>query len=629
MFEMPMDAEIDIQSYEHFMNERREIYLDMSKIASEVESLGKKIKSRKEQIVYLMFSTLKRWIWEFSKSDIVDYFILNGVPDNMLFKKATGRETLAKPVLQKIYDLGFCTDFILLYIDYNSLKYYMSKIKILISRLHCKSKVKGNDGEDLTVVNFDIARTYNRRYSTSNENVIGFYGGIRSGMKAKDGYLLVSGDFPQIDGKSALYLYFKTALVLDMISKTDDSYLVYKELVRHVQNMHDKYQLERILGSSEPRSTRELEQRIQHFDPSILPFENKGIRDVYKVITLKTVYNSRVRLRIAMDLANSIESIGRYRAIKEYIEFFYRIGYPIVVKSRFGYERVITERGLFETKSRAFNSPIQTTSSEIIIAYTVEIIKEFRSRGYGIDDIRLYLNRHDEPILEVKRDVFEANAKIFSDMSRILVHGWYPFKIDWLVGTAYKQRDSYLESQITQYQQDDAGIMERAKQFISMEEPLTLCFPEIFTLTWRVLPDGHTIFAVTHLLGDILADAYYFDKYKDARDIEYSVIRVHSSDEISIEVVLQMIREIIKTDDENLEYLFCLNNSKYSSKLYDLGGRSVFVTGEYHSLVELNKVLIGSHICTNFSNIATEEDIQYNRYTKYYSSRLKKRRLKS
>jgi hypothetical protein len=348
MFQIPHDAVVPLSKFTEYLNETPRVYLDVELVASEVAGVDARYQSRVEQLKILMFATLGYRPNHLTRQVIITYLNAYGVPDKYTKVRGTDKDTVSQKYLLKAIEDGYCVDFLMLYVDMAKTKFYLERVNKVLERIRTCEVVKGNNGERLAVVPYTVTSTLNRRFSTANQNVIGFYKTLKTSMKAPKGYLLIGGDFPQIDGKGALYLYFKTALMLAIASKTNDSYLVYKELVRHVENLRNKHKLEQALNAPEYRDTSELEDRINAFDETVLPFINRAQREVYKVITLSTVYNKRTSpfrdTRSAIkNLSAAIESIGRYQMIQSLSKYLRTHKYPIVAKSRFGYSRPMYE----------------------------------------------------------------------------------------------------------------------------------------------------------------------------------------------------------------------------------------------------------------------------------------------
>lgn len=629
MFEIPHNQLIPMERFTEYLTTKTEVYVDREMFLPEIEVVEAKYKSRFDQLRLMMYSTLGFIPAELNTYILRKYFDKLGYYERYFMTQSETASFRKERMLQMIAD-NVCIDFGTMYVELTSLKYYLAKLKKLEQHISYNSTVEGNENETLTVVPYIAKATHNRRFSTANENIIGFYGSLKSALKARKGYVLLSGDFPQIDGKGALYLYFKNELTCDLARNSQDTYLVFKEFQRHVYHLKDKYKLEQKLKAEEYSDTTDLEKRISEFNPSILPFESKSQRDIYKVISLSTVYNKRSHYlrpiaKATQDLAEAMEATGRYRIIREMVEYLRNIGYPITTISRWGHTRPIVESSPFRTLSKVLNSSIQTTSSEILIVFITYILDYFYEKGVSRDDIRIYLNRHDEPILEIKEELFVEHAQFFKNVSHILIHGWLPFEIEWKVGYSYSEPIPYYTQLLESLPYDNSIINKRAEEFLNINERMPLDIPDICALSYRFTPNGLVLFVLTRYIGEFPSEEYYFDKYRDTRKIEYHILRVKTqSDKITFDDLMLMIQKFLDGLPKTINYVVTLNNGSFV-KTYSINGYSVFVTGASHPLHGVNKVILSSYFTKNYPEIATDEDRQYSKYTDYYSKRIVRR----
>lgn len=631
MFEMSHDTIIEVDKYAKYINEEPEVYVDIDLITQDLDTLEAEYQSRVLQMRDMFYSVVGFIPQELTKFVILKYFDALYVPEEYTTKKDKS-DSIAIPVLKKLIEDNYCVDFCKMQIDRSQRKSYLSKVRKLIEFANNSTYIQGLNNEKLVRIPYEVTRISNCRYSTANQNVIGFYGTLRTSMRAKPGYLLIGADFPQIDGKGALNLYFKTKLMQEISNTTDDSYQVFRELIRHTYNLWDKHNLDLDLKSKEFIDTKELEQRVSKFDTSIQTFRNKEERDMYKVIALRTVYNSqsspfREINKVIKRVHNALRVTGRYRLVYEMVEYFRAIGYPIVALSRWGNSTIITEPTTFRVLSKVFNTPIQVTSSEIIITFTNKIMDYFRDLNLNKDDIKIYLNRHDEPILEIRENLFWEHAQFFKDMSHILIHGWKNFKIKWNIGPCYGDSDNQYTRYLDSLPYDTTKWLENTKEHINDPEPLPLDIPEIVALSYRVSPNGDILIVFTRQIGDYPMDEYYFKKYRDTRQVEYCLLRGSLEQETMDEKsVLQIISEALRGLPTDKTFIVNIENGQ-KARMYTIGDYSVYTCGFKHPLHEINNVILGSLMVKNYPELATDSDIYYNKYTDYYSSRLVRRNV--
>jgi hypothetical protein len=557
---------------------------------------------------------MKTYPLSLNKEFIFDFLFAAGVPRKLWTKGQ--KETFEKNKKLKMIEENYETDFNELHIDYSSKMRYRSAVEKVLDNVAQNSTVEGHDGKTLVTVPYKIAPISNRRFSTYDENIIGFYGGVRKAMEAPKGYLLLGADFPQIDGKGALYSYFKTSKVLEIAESTKDTYLVYKEIARYVTHLEQQHKLQEALAAPEYVDTKDLERRVQRFDPSIRPFDSPSQRGTYKVISLATTYNSvyspfKAIQRATTYLKNALVRIGRYAYMTDVAEFLDSIGYPIVAKSRFGYRSPVVEIGKGGILAKLFNTPVQTTSSEIILMFICYIMDYFRGEGYGVDAIRVYVNRHDEPIFLIKEDVFVKEVNFIRDVSHILVEGWLPFEIGWNIGHSYGTNIKYYKDLLEAKPYDYTRINNEGAMAVNAPEPLLMEVPEMVAMTYRVLPDGMIICIMSRHIGEVNPDEYHFGGYKDSRKVEYTLFTANLTTEtLTRKEVVTLVRNWVQGLDTASRYLIALGDGGGSQDLM-VGEHSVFLTGKNLRLHRLNKTLLGAVMLKSFGNVATEDDHKF------------------
>jgi len=253
---------------------------------------------------------------------------------------------------------------------------------------------------------------------------------------------------------------------------------------------------------------KKLLQRISLHDPNVQEFSDKTVRDIYKVIALKTVYNSpqSVFKNAASEhqfLKSALDISSRYLIIKHYVKFLRSIGFPIVVKSKFGYSRPITDEREFDVLSKVYNAPIQATSSEIILNFIVFILDQFREKGYTKEDVRIYVNRHDEPIFMIKEELLEKYMYIFKNASHILIDGWKPFEMTWNFGYSYGENLDKFQKMYDAIPYDKTEIETLGRKHRKDSEPLPLEMPDILAFNYRELPNGETYMIISYSISTI------------------------------------------------------------------------------------------------------------------------------
>ena len=621
---------LDMEKATKYLSEDTRVFVDTSGFEDEIETLDAQIISRFNQLRDLTYATMGNYPVNLSANYVFDFLFESGVPER--YWKKGKKESYTKNGKKKMIEDLYEVDFNELHIDWSSKKRYRSSVKSILNNVSGKTTVKGNGGKELVEIPYQLSPIDNRRFSTYDENVIGFYGNVRKSLEVPEGYLLLGADFPQIDGKGAIYSYFKTDKMLEIAETTKDTYLVFKELARHVKHLGDLAQLEELLNGEEFADTSKLEQIIQKFNPSIMKFDSKGQRDTYKVISLATTYNSEYSpfkkiQRAMLYLKSSLEVIGIYRYMSEMAIFLEEIGHPVTSKSRFGHKSTITKVGKGGILAKIFNTPIQTTSSEILLMFIIHMMDHFRNLGYTKEDIRVYVNRHDEPLFQIKKEVFVDNVEFIKSAAHILIDGWYPFEIGWDIGYSYGSNEPEFRELLDSVQYDDAEINQISREHIYDPEPLLMDLPEIAALTYRILPDGKWVCIVSRHIGEVNTNTYHFKEFRDDRKVEYTMFTGKlTSNGISRKELINLVTVWIKGLDDKISYVVAVDDDGGSQNLA-IGTHNVFITGKKIRLHRLNKTLMGAVMIKSFESLVTEEDRKFASLLNNYQCRLVKRSL--
>jgi len=635
MFFLSKDRVIDMQRIGEILNEDRKIFVHSQKARTEMMPKLMAMKnSRVEQFLTYIAGVLGQRPFQISDKVILDFLEQSGMPAKtyeraMKTEKSKGFSFDAK-VKQYMIDNDFYADAAI----FHQQQYALGLAHTQATKIgyNYKNETQSNDNLTISEMHYNLSTSENRRFNTKDEHVIGFDVHNRTLMTVPDGYLMLAADFPQIDGRVALDLYFKTDLVKEITQVSDDAYLAFKEIQRHVHHMINLDKQEKALNSETPVDMEDLTEEINRFTESVEPFRNKAERDIYKVIALSTVYGAeKAKIKKAdwalRRLKDAIEITGRYTAVSYYMKLLERVGYPVVMKSRYGYKRTIMEHNTYNMMTVGLNSPVQSTSSEIILMFIQEVIDHFRSLGYDKDDICLMVNRHDEPIFKIKKEVFEQNVEFLSQVSHILVQGWKPFKMDWTVGYDYGVSIEEYQSLIDEQEQmyDDREIQAKAQEHRHEEAHFPLDLPHIMAIERRILPNGKFIMVMATYVGEISSENYYIEEFKDPRNIQVTPIVVNIKDNQDTE---DMEKTLLKKEmdgfgeNENFILFDRLRNSNQSSSL---GGHTLYRTGERHKISNLARVVMSNVLKSNFSEYMTPEDHRFNKPLDQFEGRIVKK----
>ena len=629
MMRMSKDHKFDFTKATMYLAEGASVFLDIGPVDQSIRHLKEVEKAYLQQLRENMFSTFKYVPAGISKYTLFKFLEEAGVPTKYWKStKNVSGESFDKNRQQKMVDDKELADWADLYRAYQKQKKYNDTVGAMMNRIRYLPKIEAADGSMITEVGYNLTPDYNRRFNTNKENVIGLYGNLRNSLKVPAGFVMVGSDFPQIDGKAALNTYFKTEEMLNIDECTEDSYLVFRELARQIHHHHDKHLYEKSVEGSE--RAQELLRRISLHDSNVQEFPDKAVRDIYKVIALKTVYNSPQSdfknaasehqfLKAALDVSS------RYLIIKHYIKFLREIGYPVVVKSKFGYSRPITDEREFDALAKIFNSPIQATSSEIILNFISHILDQFREKGYTKDDVRLYVNRHDEPIFMIKEDLLVKYMHIFKNASHILIDGWKPFEMTWSFGYSYGENLDRFQAIYDAIPYDKTEIETLGRKHRKDSEPLPLEMPDIVAFNYRELPNGETYLVFSRYVGEIPMDGYHFEGYKDPRKIEYVLKQLTEPIEGSKEKITQYCHLLLQGIETTDEVIITLDEPDFGSERIILDDKEYFLTGKQTQLNKVNTAIMAAVVSRKYKEILTSTELNSGPLLEKYKPRLERR----
>ncbi len=249
---------------------------------------------------------------------------------------------------------------------------------------------------------------------------------------------------------------FRTVLEGNMeeTSQTKNIILKYESKLKYLHSMEEFVESEkekfRSLSVNDDSEVKKLKKQIKSFVP-FSGFKNKNERDLYKVYVLQTIYGTRRHLvpyanKFINILGKVLESCSKYKKYWDDIQKRASYGIPIRVRSYMGHvEYVPAFDGdrVKETLYKCLNYPVQGCTSELIISTTNQLLDTFYNLGYTEDDIRVYYNRHDEPVFILKESVMK-DSWIFKDFSKIQMDDWIPLCMDFSFGRNYSEEDKDL-----------------------------------------------------------------------------------------------------------------------------------------------------------------------------------------
>lgn len=602
------------KEYSRYLTERAQVFLNNTNIKKKTIRYQKLYESLKKN----MELTLSAY-FTLDTTNQIDYYLAEyltykGVPGEYLPRtQKTNRVSLKKEVIDELLREEYETPIIEIYQKMKEYKTKQSQGRKFTEEIEkfCE-ETTDNFGNTISRTPFSITKNENRRNNTKEPNIIGKGNVIENDMVAPEGFVMISGDFPQIDGKGAIYVYLSTPEAMELMRTEHDTYTVFKKLVNLSKLERAKQTLNEVKTSSVFVDTAKEERFIRKSNKdNIEGFKDKEERDKYKVNALATTYGKKFPdnpedLSIVKDLRDMLDSNDKYNKITKQIKRYSQNGLPVIAQTRKGYKRLIVKKdyGNDSVLTSALNSPIQSCSSEIIAIFICEFLRRFREdRGYTVDDIYLSLNRHDEPIFLCRKEVYEKNKDILIDLSTILVEGWYPFKIEWIVGYSYKIPDEELTGDINDYIEPD-DIFSQAEEYMVEDnfEPIEV-FKE-FYVTYRRIADESYAFMI----------GFYLPNNNKINLITQKVDNVANLDAESFLNIVYNIIDLAKVDMNHHGNIVIFNENFSSSgainKASDVPYGIILAVPKERSILEFNdiEVVFSKFIETKFPEYFTDLD---------------------
>lgn len=333
-------------------------------------------------------------------------------------KNISGVSVNRKTVLEPLYNEGYATQFLDLYLTFSSYKKLNSSLNLLEQKHSKTIKEKGTYGEVLNQCNFSVSQRQNYRYNYSKHDIITIPKQYSSAVTVPKGKVLAWGDFSQADLRAAYNIFIRDSKNIEVVKQYSD---MYEAIARIVKG--DDFDID----------------------------EFKSKRDLMKAVILSCVYGKRTD--IEKSKADFLREFGEYLDTKcpRYIEYRNRIAKHksfkknIVLDTYFG-PSVIVDKGWgtdMSTEHKCLNYPIQSCTSLLVILTVNAILNQFYSLGYTEDQIGLYYTRHDEPIFIMDKEVMK-DSWVFKDYDKIFIDDWYPMELKFNFGYNYTIPDQPL-----------------------------------------------------------------------------------------------------------------------------------------------------------------------------------------
>lgn len=340
--------------------------------------------------------------------------------------KKTGRETYSmstSEVLNPMMDAGIAVEFLTNFIAYRKHKKAAGDMLKRVNERFENTSVQG-----ISSLSYEWTRALSGRMYTRHDNIQNIAKLYLTAMTVpNDDYLLVWGDFDQIDLRVAYYTVISESAEDDKIFNTYD----------------DKY--EAIARIIDKRLNREF--NIDNF---------KENRIKYKRGILARCYGQSIQSSIGTvgdkDFAKMLDEY--FKANDRYTSWYDSVvskvdSENVTVYTYFGHERNVNFNDLTTSDKkidRLLNCPIQGTSNDIIANMVNKTVRDFRNIGVDEEKFRVYMVRHDEPIFIIHKSCLQY-LYLIKRNTVIQVDDWGPITMSLDIGKYYgeSQYDEYAE----------------------------------------------------------------------------------------------------------------------------------------------------------------------------------------
>lgn len=336
-------------------------------------------------------------------------------------KYSLDKNNVLKPLLEMGIASEFLSEFIL-YREHKKAAGDMSKRVI--------ERFSDTDVEGVSSLNYSWTKAFTGRLYTNNDNIQNIAKLYLSAMMGKsDDYLLVWGDFDQIDLRVAYHTIISESSEDDEIfNKYDDKYeavarIIDKKLGREFnlekfkenRKRYKKGILARCYGQSLSRLTKEV-----------------GDKDF--AVMLDEYYKSNKRY---MNWYYAIDNI--IKSGDESVDIYTYFGNKCHVG--------LTDCKTYDQKlDRLLNCPIQSTSNDIVMHMVNRTVAQMRLLGVPEEMFRVYMVRHDEPIFMIHKSVLE-HLPVIRKNTVVQIDDWGPVTMSLEIGKYYSvnEYDKYAE----------------------------------------------------------------------------------------------------------------------------------------------------------------------------------------
>lgn len=386
-----------------------------------------------------------------SRDYIIDY-LLDEVPGNLrylMFPNDSANASLDMDnVLEPLLNMGIAVPFLTNYMSFRRDQKASRDMRKRVKERFVDTVVPG-----ISSLSYDWTHSLSGRLYTANDNVQNIKKTYLPCMRGQnDDYLLVWGDFDQIDLRVAYYT---------VLSESEEDDRVFNSCA-------DKYEaMARIIDK---RLGRDFNK--ERFD------EN---RPKYKKGILARCYGQPIGRLIKKvgdkDFAVMLDKY--YKSNKRYMAWYndvvrrVNVADEVIVRTYFGNTRRISLADLSAQAKRidrVINCPIQGTSNDIVMHMVNKTVRAFREQGIPEEKFRAYMVRHDEPLFMIHKSCLKYLPLIRRN-TVIQVDDWGPVTMSFNVGKYYtvSENDKYAEFIGGEDIESGARIVPREKRYVPFD----------------------------------------------------------------------------------------------------------------------------------------------------------------
>lgn len=455
MLRLTKDSFIDFDGYVRDLDYLGFIYASKEDMISVCNDLNYKVNTLKTICVDIMTSRSGYVYNKLDRKSIGNYLLhAENAPESVVYKrsKTTGNVDISldsKKVLDPLYDRGYAREFIYHYKKLSSLKSILGSLSKIVDRMVPSDRVD-SEGRPLYKITFrEINEAPNRRVYYTDTSLQQIPKIANSALKAPKGYVLVSGDFKQSDVRIAYSLMLKDPSNIKLMTSSDDIYEVFARMF-----LGDDFDKEFFLENRKDFKVNTLAP-IYGATGGLTSFASNFITKANNYLETAPRYQEfvkRINKQIDLNIKLNPKS-GIYSPI--YVNSYFGFEQPVQIDYEYGKTEILKSK----LRDKVLNTPIQTGTSEIVIATERAIMDSFAKEGITPENggIYAYMNRHDELLFLLKEDYLDKSY-IFQEHEDVIVDDWIPLKTEF--------------SFSIEYDKDNESLNEYAHSFYRDPEPL-------------------------------------------------------------------------------------------------------------------------------------------------------------